>query len=558
MLHFFITSILLLMLAGSLFAQADPHAACADAPVYVPAGLLERDVPLRSGIGNSSEKVTTSSEKAQKYYDQGLNYLESYVWIEASRSFHEAIRLDANLAMAYVGLSRVHSGLNDPDGAKRFLEKAKTFESTICDRERRRIAIRAKQLFALDALEDPAKHADYKKEIDSALAFDFNDPQLWLLRANAEEPNASGRGQRGTSSSIAFYEMVLKLMPDHASAHHYLVHSYETINRIDKALEHGEKYAHLSPSIPHAVHMWAHDLRRVGRIDEAIVQFKKADSLERAYYQEEKIDPSKDWHHGHNLDLLAQCYQHKGQMKLAEQTMRDSWSLEAIDGTRAFAMRELPNFLIHQGRYDEALSESRRLTEMPFAPARAVGHALMGQALIRLKRLDKATEALQHAEKELESIPKITAGILPNRFALQPWVDTLRGELLLTNGKQREGRILLEKVQRTMRAIPGADAWSQTLFQLESIAHNARETGNWELAEFTAQQMLDHDSAYGGSHLAMAFVRQHQGRDSDAAEALEQAKRLWKDADPDFLKNIATKVATTSPGKTNSSSYAGW
>lgn len=147
---------------------------------------------------------------------------------------------------------------------------------------------------------------------------------------------------------------------------------------------------------------------------------------------------------------------------------------------------------------------------------------------------------------------------MPNRFALQPWVDTLRGELLLTNGKQREGRILLEKVQRTMRAIPGADAWSQTLFQLESIAHNARETGNWELAEFTAQQMLDHDSAYGGSHLAMAFVRQHQGRDSDAAEALEQAKRLWKDADPDFLKNIATKVATTSPGKTNSSSYAGW
>jgi tetratricopeptide (TPR) repeat protein len=115
-------------------------------------------------------------------------------------------------------------------------------------------------------------------------------------------------------------------MPDHASAHHFLVHTYENIGRIDKALEHGEAYARLVPAIPHAVHMWAHDLRRVGRIDEAIDQFQKADQLERAYYAKEKIDPQLDWHHGHNLDLLAACYQHKGQMKFAEKTMREAWT----------------------------------------------------------------------------------------------------------------------------------------------------------------------------------------------------------------------------------------
>ena len=226
-------------------------------------------------------------------------------------------------------------------------------------------------------------------------------------------------------------------------------------------------------------------------------------------------------------------------MKLAEQTMREAWALEPIDGLRAFAMRELPNFMIHRTRYEEAVAEARKLTQMRFPPARSVGHALMGQALIRLKRLDAAAEALQQAEQELESIPRITAGILPNRAALQPWVDSLRGELLLASGKSEEGRTLLEKVQRSMRAVPGADAWTQTLFQLEVMARNARETGNWQLAEFTAEQMLDHDPAYGGSHFALAIVRKHQGRDSDATKSFDQAKRFWKDADPDFLQSLA-------------------
>ena len=117
------------------------------------------------------------------------------------------------------------------------------------------------------------------------------------------------------------------------------------------ALEHGEAYARLAPSIPHAAHMWGHDLRRVGRVDEAIVQFRKADTLERAYYAAEKIDPSMDWHHGHNLDLLGMCYQHKGQMALAESTLREASNLVPLDTYGAYRRRELPHFLIERGRF---------------------------------------------------------------------------------------------------------------------------------------------------------------------------------------------------------------
>src|SRR5262245_34798248 len=354
-------------------AQEDPHAACAAAPSYVPAELLERPLPLRKGIGNSRETVTTTSAEAQAFYDQGLNYLESYVWIEAARSFHQAIRLDPNLAMAYIGLSRVSSGLDDSTGAWRYFEKAKALAAGVTDRERRRIEIREKQLAAMADLEDSGKFLAYKKAIDDALTVDFEDPQLWLLRGNAEEANASGRGQRGTAASVAIYEKVLGLVPDHASAHHYLTHTFETIGLIEPALEHGEAFARLSPAIPHAAHMWGHDLRRVGRIDEAIAQFLKADSLERAYYESEKIDPGFDWHHGHNLDLLATCYEHKGQMKIAEKTMRESASFGAMDAYRAFNLRELPSFLIHRGRYEEALEAARALTRTAYPQSRTAG-----------------------------------------------------------------------------------------------------------------------------------------------------------------------------------------
>jgi len=65
-----------------------------------PGGVARRVLPLRTGIGNSHEAVTTTSGRRQAFYDQGLNYLESYVWIEASRSFQQALRLDPRLAMA--------------------------------------------------------------------------------------------------------------------------------------------------------------------------------------------------------------------------------------------------------------------------------------------------------------------------------------------------------------------------------------------------------------------------------------------------------------------------
>ena len=81
--------ILLLVIPATIFAQADEHANHTRVG-WVPEEILNRPVALRQGIGVYHEKVTTSSPLAQKFYDQGVAYLHSYVWIEAARAFRQA------------------------------------------------------------------------------------------------------------------------------------------------------------------------------------------------------------------------------------------------------------------------------------------------------------------------------------------------------------------------------------------------------------------------------------------------------------------------------------
>jgi tetratricopeptide (TPR) repeat protein len=525
-------------------AQEDPHAACAMTG-WVPREILDRPVVLKAGLGNAHEAVTTSSPEAQAFYDQGLNYLHGYVWIEAARSFQQALRADPGLAMAYVGLSRIYSGLDDPAAAAKALEKAQALAPKASERERRRIVIRARQLEALADLADTAKHIAYKKAIDDALAVDVADPELWLVRGNAEEATAAGRGQRGGAASTAFYNQVLSLSPDNAAAHHYLTHSYETINQIPRALEHGEAFARLAPGIPHSHHMWGHDLRRVGRIDDAIAAFRKTDELEKAYYAAEGIAAGMDWHHVHNLDLLGTAYQHKGRMRLAEQTMREASSLPPVTEYLEFNQKALALFLLGRGRSADALEAARILSAGKWSSTRAVGHSLAGHALLALGRRDEARAAQEAALSELGRIPALVGGISPSAAAVKPWVDTLRGEILLRDGKVEEGRALLEDVEGRLRALPGPDAWIQALFRLESIGRIAREVGDWELADYTARQMVEHDAAYAGSHLALGLVAEHKGDSAAAAAAFAAARSHWSDADPDLpeMALVTTRTA---------------
>ena len=56
--------------------------------------------PLFDGLGKHSRPVTANVD-AQKYFDQGLNFLFAFNHDEAIRAFKHATTLDPDCAMAY-------------------------------------------------------------------------------------------------------------------------------------------------------------------------------------------------------------------------------------------------------------------------------------------------------------------------------------------------------------------------------------------------------------------------------------------------------------------------
>src|SRR6186997_933269 len=106
--------------------EADLCAVTPGAQPLLPARLLE-------GMGETRMTVTTVSEEARKFFNQGVSQVHSFWFLESERSFLQAAALDPNMAMAYWGISVSAAGdyrpafqlLRDPyDGGRQAAEPA--------------------------------------------------------------------------------------------------------------------------------------------------------------------------------------------------------------------------------------------------------------------------------------------------------------------------------------------------------------------------------------------------------------------------------------------------
>jgi hypothetical protein len=60
---------------------------------------------LYNGLGKHTRPVATSNPEAQKFFDQGLNFMYAFNHDEAVRAFRRAAELDPDCAMAHWGIS---------------------------------------------------------------------------------------------------------------------------------------------------------------------------------------------------------------------------------------------------------------------------------------------------------------------------------------------------------------------------------------------------------------------------------------------------------------------
>jgi len=492
--------------------------------------VARRPVTLRENIGRAHETVTTKAPRAQAFYDQGLAYLHSYVWLEAARSFNEALRADSNAAMAQLGLSYALGELGLREPARIAAAAAQQLASGATDREKVRIDIRVRQLAAAAQPADTSLQAAYAKARDQALEKYPNDVELLLLIGQAQDPPLANHGADHESSSLPFYRRALEQAPDYFAIHHYLAHAYENSNQVELALPHAERFARDASAIPHAHHMYGHVLRRVDRIDQALREFIKADELELAYFKSDGIPPEYDWHYRHNLNLLGMAYQYVGRMKAAGEVLRRSFELEsAVPPADDVNRKEWPALLLAQGRPAEALAAARTLTGAATPLVRAVGYLLASGALQAQNQLPAAAEQGNLALQQMRAAGPIGGTLVPE-FQLT------QGEYLLRAGEAEKGQTMVLDAVQKLRAQSGPDAWAQSLFSLEAAARVARETGNWGLAGDLASQMREHDPAYAGTAYARGLWTEHEGgrRAAAAVTFYLQAVAGWEKGDPDL------------------------
>ena len=110
-----------------------------------------------------------------------------------------------------------------------------------------------------------------------------------------------------------------------------------------------------------------------------------------------------DWHHVHNLDLLATSHEHKGQMRTAESLLREANAVKPLTEYQEFNQKSLTVFLLGRQRWREALAAAKKMTAAKGAATRTVGHAFAGHAYLGMRATDRAHASLAAAERELAS-----------------------------------------------------------------------------------------------------------------------------------------------------------
>src|SRR5213593_2279202 len=180
--------------------------------------VLAAKEPLYDGLGSYSRKVTTNSAEAQRYFDQGLGFLQGFNHRAAIRAFQQAAELDPECAMAHWGValacgSHINSIAVPPPAAElawKELELAQKNAGNASPVERALIDALAKR-YAYPQPEDRSgldrAYADAMREVWKKYP---KDPDVGALFAEAmmnlrpwDQWTPDGKPQLGTDEIIA-------------------------------------------------------------------------------------------------------------------------------------------------------------------------------------------------------------------------------------------------------------------------------------------------------------------------------------------------------------------
>jgi tetratricopeptide (TPR) repeat protein len=332
--------------------------------------------PLFENLGTLHHPITTGSERAQHYFDQGLRLVYAFNHEEAVRAFEEAARLDPTAAMAYWGIAlalgpNINAPMDkrDEPRAREAIQRAKAQGGHVTPAERAYIDALSVRYGAkngsrtrLDRAYGDAMRALWKQFPDDADAGTLFAEALMDLRPwDLWTPD--GRPNPGTEEIVSTLEAVLAAHPDHPGACHYYIHAVEASPSPERALPCAEKLPGLMPGAGHLVHMPAHVYIRLGKYHDAAERNSHAAHVDQDYLTGRALRGEyADSYYSHNLHFLWVSLAMEGRRDEALRAARELVATITEDEARhdkwkAWYRPASLFSMIRFGQWDEVLRE---------------------------------------------------------------------------------------------------------------------------------------------------------------------------------------------------------
>ncbi len=342
--------------------------------------LEETSIPPIPGAGIYKWKISTKSDSAQFYFNQGINMYYSFHIIEAMASFKKAARFDENSPMLHwaqaltygpnindYGYTASPEALSASGKAIEFSSRSTKKEMALIEAQRVRYSYDSSQtrVFLNQLYFDKMKEAYEKFPGDADVAILYADAMM--LQHPWDLWNTDGTPKPWTPLIRKVLEKVLAKNPNHPGANHYYIHVMEPSPYAAKALPSAERLGKTNPGLSHVVHMPSHIYLRTGLYQKGIdVNSKAVKSYKNSIPLYAPVTGADFLYIIHNLHMKANNAMLAGNYKVAAAAAMetrnsfpvDYLSMPAPIGNVLQYIYMTPVFnQIRFGKWDEILKE---------------------------------------------------------------------------------------------------------------------------------------------------------------------------------------------------------
>ena len=488
--------------------------------------------PLYGNLGPHNRPITTTSEKAQAYFDEGLLFMYAFGTSIAEESFRASQAEDPECASCYWGeawsLAPYLNGGMSPGNersAHAAMQKAQEHKSGATEVERALI-----DAFAVRFEADPERSRRrmldtlYAREMDKVAARYPDDLDVLTLQAEAWMLLRPRRGDvdleaKDVKKIRPILETVLARDINHPGACHLYIHLVEASQDPGLA-EACSDHLGSQIAVSHIHHMPTHIYMNIGRWGDAVRGNQQAWHADQkaAHGGPPGVYPS------HNLHMLLNAAVMDGQSAVAIQAAKD------LAGHRGPWGAYIPLTYAAFGRWSEILAGDGPKSDQPMELV--AWSFSRGLAYLRMGHVDVAQDHLEEIDQALEDAdPSATFRYSPLADVVALPRSILAGEILNAQGKADEAVAVLqhgiEKEDGLIYSEPRA--WHMPV--RHTLGAILLENDRTAEAEQVYRDALEDLPNQGWAYFGLMQALEAQKKTAQAQEARREFDRYWVRAD---------------------------